>query len=104
MRRAFILFGFLLITINLLSQKTYIWCGTLIDGISDDPRKNITIVIEKNGKAPFDFFLICELADKQSQWEAQLFFDAELNAMLKIMASKPLTNFLNLIAAKLKEI
>src|SRR6185295_18090939 len=49
------------------------------------------IVIEKNGKAPFDFFLICEIADKQSQCEAQLFFDADLNPMLKMMASKPLT-------------
>lgn len=38
----------LLITLNLLSQKTYIWCGTLIDGISDEPRKNMTIVVEKN--------------------------------------------------------
>jgi imidazolonepropionase-like amidohydrolase len=38
----------LLITINLFSQKTYIWCGTLIDGISNEPKKNMTIVVEKN--------------------------------------------------------
>jgi imidazolonepropionase-like amidohydrolase len=31
-----------------LSQKTYIWCGTLIDGISNDSKKNMTIVVEKN--------------------------------------------------------
>jgi imidazolonepropionase-like amidohydrolase len=30
------------------AQKTYIWCGTLIDGISNEPKKNMTIVIEKN--------------------------------------------------------
>lgn len=30
------------------AQKTYIWCGTLIDGISNEARKNMTIVIEKN--------------------------------------------------------
>jgi imidazolonepropionase-like amidohydrolase len=30
------------------AQKTYIWCGTLIDGISNEPRKNMTIVVEKN--------------------------------------------------------
>ena len=29
-------------------SKTYIWCGTLIDGVSDEPRKNMTIVVEKN--------------------------------------------------------
>ena len=63
-----------------------------------------SIVIERNGKAPFDFLLSCSIADKQSQSEAQLFFDADLNPMFKMMASKPLTNFLNLIASKLKEI
>lgn len=30
------------------AQRTYIWCGTLIDGISNEPKKNMTIVIEKN--------------------------------------------------------
>ncbi len=30
------------------AQKTYIWCGTLIDGISNEAKKNMTIVIEKN--------------------------------------------------------
>jgi imidazolonepropionase-like amidohydrolase len=38
----------LLISINLFSQKTYIWCGTLIDGVSNEPKKNMTIVVEKN--------------------------------------------------------
>lgn len=63
-----------------------------------------TIVIEKNGKAPFDFFLTCKIDDQGAQSQAQLFFDADLNPMLKMMASKPLTNFLNLLAARLKEI
>lgn len=31
-----------------LGQKTYIWCGTLIDGISTAPKKNMTVVVEKN--------------------------------------------------------
>ena len=39
--------GFAFIT-SLQAQKTYIWCGTLIDGISNEPKKNMTIVIEKN--------------------------------------------------------
>lgn len=30
------------------AQKTYIWCGTLIDGISNEARPSMTIVIEKN--------------------------------------------------------
>ena len=32
----------------LFAQKTYIWCGVLIDGISNEPKKEMTIVIEKN--------------------------------------------------------
>ena len=62
------------------------------------------VVIEKNGKAPFDFFLSCIITTKQDQSDVQLFFDADLNPMMKMMASKPLTNFLNILASKLKEI
>ena len=32
----------------LLAQKTYISCGVLIDGISNEPKKNMIIVVEKN--------------------------------------------------------
>src|SRR5450432_457133 len=34
--------------IPLQAQKTFIWCGTLIDGISNDPKTNMTIVLEAN--------------------------------------------------------
>jgi len=30
------------------AQKTYIWCGSLIDGIAGQPSKDKTIVVEKN--------------------------------------------------------
>jgi imidazolonepropionase-like amidohydrolase len=30
------------------AQKTYIWCGTLIDGLSGEPRNNMTIIIERD--------------------------------------------------------
>ncbi len=43
---SFIFFALIVTTIS--AQKTYIWCGTLIDGISNDPKTNMTIVIEKN--------------------------------------------------------
>lgn len=48
MRRIFTLLFFLFILFTARSQKTYIWCGTLIDGKSDDPKKEMTIIIEKN--------------------------------------------------------
>ena len=48
MRRIFLIFLLCVIAFNLFSQKTYIWCGTLIDGVSNEPEKNMTIVVEKN--------------------------------------------------------
>ncbi len=48
MKKLTVILLVLLITLNLFAQKTYIWCGTLIDGISNEPKKNVTIVIDKN--------------------------------------------------------
>src|ERR1051325_10610057 len=48
MRKSFLFFIVALSVLQLSAQKTYIWCGSLIDGISDEPKKNMTIVIEKN--------------------------------------------------------
>jgi imidazolonepropionase-like amidohydrolase len=38
----------LTLSIVCYSQKTYIWCGTLIDGVSNEGKKNMTIVVESN--------------------------------------------------------
>lgn len=48
MRTGTILLLFLALGTSLFAQKTYIWCGNLIDGIGSTPRKDMTIVIEKN--------------------------------------------------------
>jgi imidazolonepropionase-like amidohydrolase len=48
MRRFFLLLSLLSLSIWLPAQKTVIWCGAFIDGISDQSKKNITIVIEKD--------------------------------------------------------
>jgi imidazolonepropionase-like amidohydrolase len=48
MRNLFFALTILLASIPATAQKTYIWCGTLIDGSSAEPRKNMTIVVEKN--------------------------------------------------------
>ncbi|MEO5570273.1 MAG: SRPBCC family protein [Bacteroidia bacterium] len=64
------------------------------------------IIVEKNGKAPFDFQLHCmiELSENQSQSQLQLFFDADLNPFLKMMAEKPLKNFLNILVNNFKNL
>ena len=64
---------------------------------------NSLIKVAKNGSAPFDFTLLCMIEDLQQQCVVQLAFDADLNPMMKMMASKPLTNFLNILVNKLKE-
>ena len=67
---------------------------------------NTEIKIKKNGKAPFDFYLTCEIGEGISPSEStlKLYFDADLNPLLKMMAEKPLANFLNLLVNRYKEI
>ena len=70
-----------------------------------EKKPNDFIKVERNGKAPFDFTLEVLINQKSnSESEVQLAFNAELNPMLKMMAVKPLTNFLNLLVGKLKDI
>jgi imidazolonepropionase-like amidohydrolase len=38
----------LLVFFQVQAQKTYIWCGTLIDGISNEAKMSMTVVVEKN--------------------------------------------------------
>ncbi len=60
------------------------------------------IKVIRNGKAPFDFGLDCIIKESTSGTSTvQLAFDADLNPMMKMMAVKPLTNFLNLLVGKL---
>lgn len=48
MKKTILLSCLLFITVCIKAQKTYIWCGTLIDGVSAEPKTTITIVVEKN--------------------------------------------------------
>jgi len=48
MKKIYLFLSFLFIVSVLTAQKTYIWCGALIDGISDEPKKDMTIVVEKD--------------------------------------------------------
>jgi hypothetical protein len=63
------------------------------------------IVWSSEGKSPFDFTLTSVLQDKnENQTDAQIILQANLSPMLKMMALRPLTNFVNLLVNKLKEI
>jgi carbon monoxide dehydrogenase subunit G len=69
-----------------------------------EKKPNSLIKVEKSGSAPFDFFLYCLIEEKQNESIVQLAFDADLNPMMKMMAVKPLTNFLNILVNKLRDL
>ncbi len=48
MKKNFLFAIFSILCIQAFSQKTYLWCGSLVDAISTGPRKNVTVIIEKN--------------------------------------------------------
>jgi carbon monoxide dehydrogenase subunit G len=71
----------------------------------DQLTPNSEIRIKRSGKAPFDFFLICSIdPEGETQSRVALLFDADLNPFLKMMAEKPLTNFLNMLVNKFADL
>ena len=89
-------------------QSTEEECSFTIAGMASlgmkitDKTPYSLIKVARNGKAPFDFGLDCIIKESTpGQSTVQLAFDADLNPMMKMMAIKPLTNFLNLLVGKL---
>lgn len=67
-----------------------------------EKRPSEFIKVTKNGSAPFDFNLEVNIKSlSETTTEVNLAFDADLNPMLKMMATKPLQNFLNLLVKRL---
>ncbi len=66
---------------------------------------NTTLKIVSNGKVPFAFTLNINLfEDTPTQTSGQLIFEADLNPMMAMMVEKPLRNFFNHLALKMKDI
>lgn len=71
----------------------------------EEKKPNTQIILVRKGKAPFDFKLFCNMDEIDSmQTGVQLAFDADLNPFLKMMAEKPLTNFLNILVKNYKKV
>jgi hypothetical protein len=85
-------------------------CSFTIKGMTDLAMKiseripDRKVVMIPDGKTPLVYSLHSTLntitADK---CEAQITFEAELNPMMSMLATKPLQNFVNVLASKLKE-
>ena len=92
-------------------ESTEDTCSFTIAGMAtlgmkiSEKKPNDYIKVIRNGNAPFDFTLECLMSESAaSESEVQLAFNADLNPVLKMMAVKPLTNFLNLLVQKLKDL
>lgn len=70
-------------------------------GVCTKPNQVIYI---STGKSPLSFDLITEMKELDGKCECQISMNADLNPFLKILAEKPLTNFVNLLVTKLKEL
>ncbi|MBI3133143.1 MAG: hypothetical protein HYZ14_00565 [Bacteroidetes bacterium] len=66
------------------------------------PEHKIDIV--SGEKAPFPFTLIVHIKEVESGCECHLHFNGEINAFLKMMVMKPLTNLFNYMADRLQKV
>ena len=73
-------------------------------GLKLGPVTNNSITYLKNEKAPFEFSLIAGINDNGATTDVQLVFEADLNPIFKMMAEKPLQNFVNHLVKKFEVI
>ncbi|MCC7301211.1 MAG: hypothetical protein IT233_01080 [Bacteroidia bacterium] len=67
------------------------------------PNERISIV-SHGGKIPFSFTLNAVISANGSHSRGQLIFESDMNPMMRMMVEKPLSNFFNILASKMKEI
>ncbi|MBA3704755.1 MAG: SRPBCC family protein [Bacteroidetes bacterium] len=86
-------------------------CSFTINGMATIGMKIIEktpstqITISSNGKVPFEFKLFVFLTEKDANnCTGQLVFESDMNPMMKMMVVKPLGNFFNMLAQKMKDI
>ena len=70
-----------------------------------EKKPNNYIKIVSDGKVPFNFTLNVYLNEiDKTKTEGQLIFESDMNPFMKMMAEKPLKNFFNMLAGKLKDL
>ena len=99
---------------TLMPDKVVDWksdsdsCSFTISGLASlgmritEKTPNTYIKIVDEGKVPFKFDFLVNIVDNGNSSEVQLIFDADLNTMLKMVAVKPLRNFLNMLLDELQ--
>lgn len=70
-----------------------------------DKKEEPTLIQFKSASSKLDFTLRCIIMPKENNTcDAKFEFNANFNMMLKMMVERPLTNFIENLADKLKEI
>ena len=65
------------------------------------PFSQITLVAENS---PIDFSLNCFISNIKEECRVRIEVNAELNMMMRMMAEKPITNFINILSKRLESI
>lgn len=102
--------------IHLLPQDKISDFSSTNEGCSFKVQGGITISLNQNGidgldklflksgeKSPFPFDLTVVMSDKEGKTEGYIEFNGQVNAFLKMMVEKPLTNLFNYMSDKLVE-
>ena len=91
-------------------QSTGETCSFTIKGMADlamhisEKQEHSKIRYSSEGKSPFPFHMDSIFNEVgEGKTETQVVINAKLNPMLKMMAARPLGNFVNILAEKLKE-
>lgn len=77
--------------------------GFLISLIQIDSTVPTQIVMKSGDKSPFPFSLTVHLKAVQDKTEGYIAFDGEVNAFMKMLVDKPLTNLFNYMSVKLQK-
>src|SRR5690554_688185 len=78
--------------------------GITISLVQDELVPTKEIKMTSGEKSPFPFKLSVLLKDLDGKTEGYIAFDGEVNAFLKMMVKKPLTNLFNHMTAELKQV
>ncbi|MEZ5199335.1 MAG: hypothetical protein R2764_24010 [Bacteroidales bacterium] len=92
-------------------QSTIDTCSFTISGMVDlamvmgEKSEHSFISYKSASKKPFNFDLNTHISEEGGDKSVvEMVFNADLNPMLKMMASRPLQNLINMFGGKLKEI
>ena len=85
-------------------------CSFRVSGMADIALRiiervpNSKIVVSSDGNTPVNFTMVMHItATSEATSEFQIVFLSDMNSFMAMMVTKPLTNFVNTLALKLRE-